>query len=298
MSKITIVTHNSGFHTDDVFAVATLSLLLEKDNEIVVIRSRDINVIEKADYVVDVGDVYDPKIKRFDHHQAGGAGKRENGIPYASFGLVWKEFGEGLSGSKKAFEKIDKAIVQSIDANDNGVSFLESKIDNLRPFDIGFLTFMFYPTWKEDIIEIDKIFLDLVSYAKVIISREIKCVQDELEVEELVVASYESSGDKRLVLIENSRYPWEPVLSKFREPLFAIYQNINAQTWTIKGVRDNIFSYKIRKNLPESWAGKRDEELEKICGVSGAVFCHNNRFMAVNKTKEGILKMAEIALKD
>ena len=85
-----IVTHNSTFHADDVFAVATL-LIIEPDAE--VIRTRDENIISSADYVVDVGQIYDKDKKRFDHHQLGGAGKRDDGIEYASFGLVWKEYG-------------------------------------------------------------------------------------------------------------------------------------------------------------------------------------------------------------
>ena len=49
-------------------------------------------------------------------------------------------------------------------------------------------------------------------------------------------------------------------------------------------------------DLPESWAGKKDEELQQASGVSDAIFCHRGRFMAVAKTYEGVLKMAEIAL--
>ena len=90
-----IVTHNAKFHTDDVFAVATL-LILYPGAE--VIRTRDESIIKMADIVVDVGQVYDAGNNRFDHHQVGGAGKRENGIQYASFGLVWKKFCEILTG--------------------------------------------------------------------------------------------------------------------------------------------------------------------------------------------------------
>jgi len=50
--------------------------------------------------------------------------------------------------------------------------------------------------------------------------------------------------------------------------------------------------------LPKSWAGKRDRELEKITGVAGAIFCHRNLFLAVAKTKEAILQLAELALKE
>ena len=33
---------------------------------------------------------------KYDHHQRGGNGARENGVPYASCGLIWREFGKEL----------------------------------------------------------------------------------------------------------------------------------------------------------------------------------------------------------
>ena len=86
-----IVTHSGSFHQDELFAVAAL-LFIFPDAE--VIRTRDDAVIKSADIAVDVGGIDDPNKERFDHHQEGGAGKRANGIPYASFGLVWKKYGE------------------------------------------------------------------------------------------------------------------------------------------------------------------------------------------------------------
>jgi uncharacterized UPF0160 family protein len=75
-----------------------------------------------------------------------------------------------------------------------------------------------------------------------------------------------------------------------------IYKKRIDNNWSIKCVPKDFFTYENRKKLPESWGGKSGEELTKVTGVEGSVFCHNARFMAVNKTKEGILKMAEIAL--
>jgi len=52
MEPITIVTHDGTFHTDDVFACATLSLFF-KDREVEITRSRLENSIEAADIVVE-----------------------------------------------------------------------------------------------------------------------------------------------------------------------------------------------------------------------------------------------------
>jgi len=44
-----------------------------------------------------------------------------NGIPYASFGLVWKEYGQALTGNIESAKFIDEQLVQGIDGADNGV---------------------------------------------------------------------------------------------------------------------------------------------------------------------------------
>ena len=92
MNKTKLVTHNNSFHADDVFATATLLLVLKKNiDEVEIIRTRDRSLFESGDYVYDTGGIYDEEKNRFDHHQEGMAGERENGIPYSSFGLVWKK---------------------------------------------------------------------------------------------------------------------------------------------------------------------------------------------------------------
>ena len=94
-----LVTHGGSFHTDDVFACATLQLYLEKqDIKYEIFRTKDKSIIEGGDIVFDVGGKYDGE-KYFDHHQKETAGKRDNGILYASFGLIWKHYGPELVGS-------------------------------------------------------------------------------------------------------------------------------------------------------------------------------------------------------
>src|SRR3989344_1324410 len=111
MKKLKLVTHDGSFHVDDIFAAATLSIYLEKIGQnFEIIRTRDEDMIASADYVFDVGGVYDPEKNKFDHHQFGGAGERES-IPYASFGLVWKKFGKNVAGTKEAVDSIERKLV-------------------------------------------------------------------------------------------------------------------------------------------------------------------------------------------
>ena len=85
-TKKKIVVHSGTFHSDDVFAVATLRIKF--NDKIKVTRTREMNIIDKADIVCDVGNIYDPENGRFDHHQTGGACYRRQG-GQRSF-LLWR----------------------------------------------------------------------------------------------------------------------------------------------------------------------------------------------------------------
>ena len=76
----TIGTHSGKFHADDAMATAILRLLL---GDIKVIRTRDENKLRELDLV------YDISLGEFDHHQLNKE-VRENNIPYAACGLIWR----------------------------------------------------------------------------------------------------------------------------------------------------------------------------------------------------------------
>lgn len=287
------VTHNARFHADDVFAAATV---LETYPEAKITRSRDAALIQSADIVFDTGNVYDPSTLRFDHHQQGGAGKRDNGIPYASFGLVWKHFGEKLCGGSSAVaDSVDRKLVQAIDAMDNGIELSDPKIEGLYPYTFQTITFSFGATWKEDQDQNDQTFMELVDFARKILRREIVQAGDFLQAENFVKEAYLTAGDKRIVMLD-ANYPWLSVLVTLPEPLYVVRPNIQSGDWKVEAVPVKMMTYENRKKLPEAWAGKRDAELAAVTGVPDAVFCHNGRFMAVAKSKAGALKLAEIAV--
>lgn len=292
MDKKVIVTHDVHFHADEIFAVAALFLVIGKENTVLV-RSRDEDLIKKGDYVVDVGGEYDEAKNRFDHHQKGGAGVRENSVAYASFGLVWKKFGVQLCGNAEVAFKIDKKLVQPIDLIDNGVQFVGTSVPGVFPYGVGEFFESLYPSWKEDSQNPDVIFLEAVLYAQRIIEREIIRHTDKLAAEQVVRAVYDQSPDKRLIILD--QYVPTSSLGDFPEPLFVIFPH-NALSWRLKTIRKDENSFVDRKALPKEWGGRKSDELEKITGVSDVIFCHPSLFIAGAKTKEAVLKLAEIAL--
>ncbi len=287
--KKLLITHNGTFHSDDVFATATLSILL--DGNIEVIRTRDPEMFKKGDFVYDVGGEYDPVQNRFDHHQIGGAGKRENGIPYAAFGLVWKTYGEQICGSKAVADKIDQDLVQAIDGEDNGMDTYKVE-GEVGPYIIQSVVNSFRPTWKEG-EEYDEPFMEIVTFMKKFLIRRIARTKASLEAETFVRKAYEESEDKKIIILEDS-YPWRTTMLDYQETLYVIvFKN---GKWYTYGAQKEKGSHQVRKPFPLAWAGLRDEELVKKSGVSDAKFCHNGLFLVVAESKEGALALAEKAV--
>ncbi|MCC2630304.1 MAG: metal-dependent protein hydrolase [Candidatus Paceibacter sp.] len=304
MNTVSIIAHNGNFHADDVFAVATILLVLEhsdfsgwRDATPKIIRTRDPAIIKTGDFVVDVGGFYDEENNRFDHHQVGGAGIRSNGIPYASFGLVWKKYGPKLCGSLIVADLVEHKLVMPIDGTDNGIDMFEPVFPDVTPYTVYDFLYSYFPTWKDTDTHIDEVFLTVVNVAREMLRREIKNGRDNTEARLIVEESYHKSQDKRIIILDKS-YPAEvlDVLQRYPEPLFVIRPDEQNATWKANAVRKNGYSFENKKNFPESWAGKRDSELAKASGIADAVFCHNKLFLAVAHSKEGALELAKKAI--
>lgn len=292
--KPKIVVHDGKFHVDDLFAAATLMMYL-KDNATIV-RTRDQKEINMAEYVADVGGISDPGQKRFDHHQQGGAGIRPNGIPYASFGLVWRKYGDEICGDAKIAERIDAKLVSPVDADDNGFSLVQST-HSVAPYGLASVLYTMRPTWKEDPKMYDSSFLELIPFAQKIITREIVIARDAILAETVVEKAYQAALDKRVIEID-APYPYQETLGAHTEPLYIVSPRSGDTKWKVECVRKNPFGFENRKSFPEKWAGLRDSDLAKVTGVPDAVFCHNGRFLAVANTKEGAWALAKLALMD
>lgn len=295
---VSIATHSGGFHADDIFAVATLKLYLAAQGEtnVKVVRTRNPEEVAACDYALDVGSVHDPEAGRFDHHQKGGAGERENGVPYAAFGLVWQEYGVDVAGDEQIAAAIDRKLVQAIDGPDNGVSLSgESEYENAYPYYLGSAVNVFKPTWKEPAARMDETFLELVEWATVLLEREMTVARDVAEGEQLVEAAYEQAEDKRIIYMDRE-LPWKGVLTQKEEPLFVVYQKDGGR-WRLRAVPTEG-SFASRAELPESWRGKRDAELVAATGVESAVFCHKGLPMIVATEKGDIDTLAQKALEN
>ena len=283
-----VVTHNGKFHADDVFSIAALQLVF---SDLTLIRTRDAQQIASADIVVDVGHEYDAARGRFDHHQRGGAGARDNGIPYSSFGLVWQEYGLRLCQDEQAMvDAVDAQLVSVIDAIDCGYALKgESGVSLSKTISL------FNPTWQEP-GEFDACFNEAVAFAKRILVRFIAAVSGELHAEQQVQEAIQQAEDPQLIILEQY-IPWQKTVHcAAPHVLYVVYPSATGNQWMIQAVPSEPGAFTERKPLPASWAGLDGAALQQLTGVSDAVFCHNGLFIAGAVSFSGILQLAALAL--
>lgn len=291
--KLLVVVHDGTFHADDVCATAVLMTWLDKNNKnYKIIRTTDPTLIEKADIVYDTGGIYDPARMMFDHHQKGGAGKRENGISYSSLGLIWKHCGAELCGrDENIAREIDVELVQHIDAFDNGQ----------EQYPLEYFLQLDLPTWKEDSSTVDSIFFREVSVARKAFSRILKRKFDEKEARMLFQELYFNAKDRRVIEVVQpfSRTEIQQYLKPelFPELLYVIFRGRDIKDgYRVISLAKNSNTFEGRKHFPEAWRGLMDEKLEQVTGIKGAKFCHLSGFMLKGTTREAAVKLAEKAL--
>ena len=289
MNDKTIATHNGNFHADDVFSIAALKCIFPS---FTLIRTRDLAVIAKADIVIDVGGEYNPDAGRFDHHQRGGAGERENGIPYSSFGLIWQKYGlEICQGDQEVANSIDKGLVSTIDAIDCGHVEGVSKGISLSQ-----TISMFNPTWQED-SHFDTCFDEAVEFASRVLARFIASASGGINAKSIVATAVENAEDPRVIVLEKYT-PWKTTVHTLsQEALYVIYPS-GSGPWRIQTVPVELGSFEDRKSLPTPWAGLSNEALQEVTGIEDAMFCHNGLFIGGAASFEGTMKMAAIALQE
>lgn len=278
------VTHDGSFHPDDVFSGALLKRVFP---EIEIRRTRDKLVIDQADIVFDVGGMYDPTLKRFDHHQLG-APVREDGLPYSAFGLIWRQFGEQFCGSREVANIIDQRLVREIDADDNGV--VASRDANNR---VKFVDLIYnlnpLPGSSESF---DEQYFEAVKLAGKILDRMVAVKRSKLETLRYVEGVYSQSFDKRFVVLDRPG-DYDQLIAQFKDVLYFVSPGNTGSTWRLEAARLDSDEFTARRQLPARWAGLEGIELASETGIDDAIFCHKSRHLIITKSKQSILKLLD-----
>ncbi len=315
-----LVTHGGSFHCDEVFAYAVLrgALPPEALSASTLTRTRNSQVIEAADIVWDVGGVFDPARRRFDHHQKG-APKRPDGAPYSSAGLLWAAYGRdavrailaGRGGEdvvERVWVEMDEQVVRLVDLADNGQrpvpDFGNEDLDRAARIADGMALSSLVETlnlpWDADLTDRaraeDERFLRAAEIAGAFLDGRVEQIRARIAAYDAVLEAHARSADPQVLELDRGM-PWQGAAHDAGVPvLFAVYPDKGGDAWMIGCMPPEPGSFAQKLPLPEAWAGLREAELARVSGVPDAVFCHLNRFIGAARSREGALAMARIAL--
>lgn len=262
------MTHAGRFHADDVFSAALLKILNPRIN---IVRCNSIPDGYRG-LVFDLGDgVYD--------HHGERASFRENGIPFASFGLLWKEYGAELV-SEKAARMFDESFVQPLDIQDNngGNNLLCRVITQANP------------KWDEN-LDSEICFQRAVDMAKFILENEIKSMHSTERAENTVLQCLREQKNGIVVLPQGM--PWKALLVS--EDVYYVVYPSQRGGYCAQAVPVAVDSQNCKKPFPAAWRGK-SKELTKITGIKGLNFCHIHGYLLGADTQEKAIEACECSL--
>jgi uncharacterized UPF0160 family protein len=298
-----LVTHSGGFHADELLSSVVLTRLFP---EAKLHRTRDKDwITPAADKIIyDVGGACDAEAQIFDHHQRPGP-LRDDGNPFSSFGLIWAQYGRAyLAASDVPAQDIeaiharfDAKFVLPIDLLDNGAmdpSVAGPLSDLTLPSLLGSLKPVFddtSPTADDDA------FLTALPVARSFVEAQIRNSAAKHRAQGIVLDAIAKAGASPILeLPMGMPYRAALDLAEADHMLFVIHPR--GEDWTLNGIKLSSDTFAQRADLPAAWAGLSDTDLEAASGVKGAKFCHNARFLAVASTRDAVLEMAEIAVRD
>ncbi|CAA7625023.1 conserved hypothetical protein [Candidatus Terasakiella magnetica] len=286
-----VATHSGSFHADDVFAFSILKAATS--GRLVLTRSRDDAVFAAQDVVFDVGGIFDPATRRFDHHMRDKPLRRD-GAPYSSAGLVWQDCGQEavarLLGDATpeavalVWRMVDEELIRDIDLMDNGAT-------QPSPGHVATVIEAWNPSFAEPERTETEAFLEAVEVAFAMLGRCCRRAYASVVATTLVEEAARNAADPRVIVLER-KIPWEDAVFQLGLDAALYVVRPAGRDWTVSAVPPEKGSFGQRRALPEAWGGLRDGELADVSGVADATFCHPARFVCGAKSREGALALA------
>lgn len=266
------ITHGGIFHADEVFATALMRMINPNFKV-----QRVFNVPNNADVLV-----YDIGRGKYDHHEKDeDKERRENGIPYASFGKLWRDIAPEIFGDD-IYKAVDASLVQGIDAVDNGVKDTHNEISSL--------IHDFNPMWNETWTTPEVQFQKSVELAYQILWRKIQGAMSVLEAKDKVQKALDSRvGDKKIMVL-NEYVPYYDYINEEKELLYVVYPSIRGG-WNVQTVPTTPGGRIAKMDVPEIWKGydmkvQLKETYHYNAPLDGMTFCHSSGFVTAFETKD------------
>ncbi len=271
-------THDGSFHADEVSACALLLVfgLIERPK---IFRSRDPHILDQCEFVCDVGGVYDPSRKRFDHHQV------EYGGGLSSAGMIWRYLFDEEFIDEPTYSFVNRIIILGIDAHDNGKSVQPEGVTTFSHIIANFTPISQDVSPKEQ----TRAFQEALDFAVGHFRRLLDRFAYIRQCRDKVAAAMKT---KELYLLFEESLPWQENFfdlgGENHSALFIVMPSEGQ--WKLRGIPPNREDrMRVRRLLPKEWGGLRDGDLERVSGIPGAIFCHKGRFISVWETKEAAL---------
>lgn len=298
-----LVTHSGGFHADELLSSVVLTRLFPQA-ELKRTRDRQWLTPSAEKIIYDVGGSYSADAQIFDHHQRPNP-LREDGQPFSSFGLTWAHYGRvylaAMDVPERDIEAIhstfDSKFVLPIDLLDNGaiepsaagplsILTLPALLGSLKPaFDDT------SPTADDDA------FFAALPIARTFVEAFLRDLAATARAQSIVLEAITKAGASPLLELPTGM-PYRAALKEAQADHMLFMISPRGDDWTLNGIKLSSDTFDQRADLPVAWAGLSDQALEEASGVKGAKFCHNGRFIAVANSREAILHMAELAVKE
>lgn len=307
-----VATHNGAFHADEVSAVAILKRAIPN---VSVVRSRKPEIIQEADIVVDVGQLYDPEKNLFDHHQESCAERWNNddkdSIPLSSVGMVYKKYGREFLRSfvemtddqlDKLYESFYYNYVREVDAWDNGVSPMNfDKNSKERPkfrmcTNVSSMVAMMNGQDPGDDVMQGLLFSRAVEYCANVMEIIVKVQASRIVTYEAdykaVTEAYESKKHTGLLVFDKPITNLFKAINDFEserkivgEIKMVVYPS--SGEWRVRNISDSGFAGRayIPKNIRSMVSQNAD-----------IIFVHKNLFLASCKTKECAEEVGRVTL--
>ena len=273
-----LITHSSKFHADDVFSTA-LMLILNPNAKVT--RTLEPEIVEEVyksrneSYII-----YDIGRGEFDHHQ-NDTPVRPNGVKYAAFGLLWREFGDW-----NQYPYFDEDFVQLIDDHDNGG----------KPYEISKMISTFNPT-SIDIKEgkelgisssvlYDSAFFTAVDFAKKYLIRLFAMYDEENAADELIRSDdaefYKGiDGTYSSILVLPKYCNYKKSVAKYYPMVTAVIYPSEREGWNAQVVTKSLDTMESDFTFDPSMCG-----LPKDALPNGITFVHKSGFLLAAESKE------------
>jgi uncharacterized UPF0160 family protein len=313
-------THSGAFHADEVLATTMIKFTSDFKNSWI-IRSRNYEILKKADLVCDVGGIYNPSTNRFDHHMKEFTETFDDvlKIRMSSAGLIYKYYGkiiienilntwgvleENRQNINKIFDKLYLNFIAYIDGADNGVNQYPDDVQPRYANNTSFCSRIgrTNPEWNEENQDQSQRFKIAQDIAEDEFLNQLKFISKSYIPAYSIVKSaidnrYSVHESGKIILFEKS-CPWKDLLYNIEEELnikghieFAIYR-VNDTDFRVQTVPITSGNFKFRRGLPEPWRGLEKEKLAEISGIDDIIFVHASGFIGGAKSFVNAKRMA------